>query len=268
MSSHRQGLPNTVLYTSEHIISITSFTPSPTSPRLPFIGVLDHRRPEPKGATETIFFNFFFNIFTGPGRGSGQPQEQGSAVAEVLPVVPQLLPSAHLHKRLIYELPSKSPHFTEEKPQWGGEGVWATQGERQGFEPRSQGARVQKALFREPAFLQLSTEILEGCSLRWFAPSEFSPWPARKNVAVIVKVLSQVVGRVWDQHMRLCPGGLVSCCGLRGSPGGRGPVLVGAGAAGAQPLPAQRVWLGREGRWGCSASGSQGRPMSAGETGD
>ena len=121
---------------------------------------------------------------------------------------------------------------------------------------------------REPAFLRLSTEILEGCSLRLFAPSEFSPWPARKNVAVIVKVLSQVVGRVWDQHMRLCPGGLVSCCGLRGSPSGRGPVLVGAGAARAQPLPAQRVWLGREGRWGCSASGSQGRPMSAGETGD
>lgn len=36
----------------------------------------------------------------------------------------------------------------------------------------------------------------------------------------------------------------MSCCGLRGSPGGRGPVLVGAGAAGAQPLPAQQVWLG------------------------
>ena len=190
MSSHRQGLPNTVLYTSEHIISITSFTPSPTSPRLPFTGVLGHRRPEPEGATETIFFN----IFTGPGRGSGQPQVQGSAVAEVLPVVPQLLTSAHLHKRLIYELPSKSPHFTEEKPQWGGEGVWATQGERQGFEPRSQGARVQKALFRAPAFLRLSTEILEGCGLRRFAPSELSPWPARKNVAVMVKVLSQVVG--------------------------------------------------------------------------
>ena len=33
----------------------------------------------------------------------------------------------------------------------------------------------------ESAFLQLSTEILEGCSLRWFAPSEFSPWPAQEN---------------------------------------------------------------------------------------
>lgn len=66
--------------------------------------------------------------------------------------------------------------------------------ERQGFEPRSQGARVQKALFRAPAFLRLSTEILEGCGLRRFAPSELSPWPARKNVAVMVKVLSQVVG--------------------------------------------------------------------------
>lgn len=113
-------------------------------------------------------------------------------------MVPRLLPLAHLHKRLIYELPSKSPHSAEEKPRWGGEGVWATQGERRGFEPRSQGARVQKALFGESAFLQLSTEILKGCSLRWFAPSEFSPWPARKNVAVIVKVLSPVVGRVWD----------------------------------------------------------------------
>lgn len=87
-------------------------------------------------------------------------------------------------------------------------------------------------------------------------------------MTVIVKVLSQVVGRAWDQHMRLCPEGLVSCCGLRGTPGGRGPVLVRAGAAGAQPLPAQQVWLGREGRQGCSASVSRGRPTSSGKTGD
>lgn len=56
MSSHRQGLPDTVLNTSEHFISITFFTPCLTSPRLPFTGVLDYRRPEPEGATETIFF--------------------------------------------------------------------------------------------------------------------------------------------------------------------------------------------------------------------
>ena len=87
-------------------------------------------------------------------------------------------------------------------------------------------------------------------------------------MTVMVKLLSQVVGRAWDQHKRLCPGGLVSCCGLRGTPGGRGPGLVGAGAAGAQPLPAQQVWLGGEGRRGCSASGSQGRPMSGGKTED
>lgn len=53
--------------------------------------------------------------------------------------------------------------------------------ERRGFEPRSQGGSGPKALFWESAFLQLSTEILEGCILRWFAPSEFSPWPAQEK---------------------------------------------------------------------------------------
>ena len=67
--------------------------------------------------------------FTGPGRGSGKPQTHGRAVAEVLPVVPQLLPSAHLHKRLIYELSSKNPHFTGEKPRWRGRSVGHTRGE-------------------------------------------------------------------------------------------------------------------------------------------
>ena len=56
MSSHRQALPNTVLYTLEHLVSITSFTPSLNSPRHPFTGVLDYRRPEPEATTETVFF--------------------------------------------------------------------------------------------------------------------------------------------------------------------------------------------------------------------
>lgn len=46
----------------------------------------------------------------------GNPKHMAEQWLRVLPVVPRLLPSAHLHKRLIYELSSKNPHFTEEKP--------------------------------------------------------------------------------------------------------------------------------------------------------
>lgn len=120
---------------------------------------------------------------------------------------------------------------------------------------------------QESAFPQLNAKILEGCGLRLFAASKSSPWPAPEKVTGTAKVLSQVVGRAWDGRISLCPEELASCCGLRGTPGGRGlawgPMLGRAGAARAQLLPAEVVH-GLVGRadWAAMAPGSPGRPTS------
>lgn len=125
---------------------------------------------------------------------------------------------------------------------------------------------------QESAFPQLNAKILEGCGLRLFAASKSSPWPAREKVTGTAKVLSQGVGRAWDGRISLCPEELASCCGPRGTPGGRGlawgPMLGRAGAVRAQLLPVEVV-RGLVGRadWAAMAPGSPGRPTSGRKTG-